>query len=152
MKHAFSLLLSGRSAGHSGPPWRLVRLFFSLSVLVVTTIGLVQFAFLLRAGDALRTAGRAAVHEAVMPRATCRSIAATAQRRLVAARLAEAADPVCVEINGRPGFGGTRPEPGDRVVVALRLAAPAAAPDLLGPLGILPAGRQILLRLAVRIP
>ena len=87
-----------------------------------------------------------------MPRATCRSIAAAAHRRLVTAQLADAADPVYVEINGRPGFGATRPEPGDRVVVALSLAAPAAAPDLLGPLGILPAGRQIRLRLAVRIP
>ena len=87
-----------------------------------------------------------------MPEATCRSIAAAARRRLATAHLADVVDPVRVEINGRPRFGATRPESGDRVVVTLTLATSAAAPDVLGPLGISPAGRQIQFGLAVHIP
>ena len=134
----------------------LAAIVISLQVLrsriTPTRIGLVQFGLLLAAGDALRSAGRAAVQEAAMPEATCRSIAAAARRRLAAAHLANVVDPVRVEINGRPRFGATRPESGDRVVVTLTLATPAAAPDLLGPLGISLAGRQIQFGLAVHIP
>jgi hypothetical protein len=158
MKHAFNLpslspgLPSGRSAGRPGTTWRLFQSLLGLLVLAITALGLVQFGLLLAAGDALRAAGRAAVQEAAMPQATCRSIAAAARRRLAAAHLADVVDPVRVEINGRPRFGATRPEAGDRVVVTLTLATSAAAPDLLGPLGISLAGRQIQFGLATHIP
>ena len=158
MKCAFKLsslspgLPSGRSAGHPGAALRLFHSLLGLPVLVVTALGLVQFGLLLAAGDALRSAGRVAIQEAAMPQATCRSIAAAARRRLAAAHLADVVDPVRVGINGRPRFGATRPESGDRVVVTLTLATSAAAPDLLGPLGISLAGRQIQFGLATRVP
>ena len=79
------------------------RALFALFVLVVTAIGLVQFALLLTAGDALRSAGRAAVREAGMPAATCGSIAAAAQRRLATARLADVAGPIRAGVRAAAG-------------------------------------------------
>jgi hypothetical protein len=123
-------------------------------LLLIAGLALVQFAWLLWATTRLDRAARAAVEEAALPRATRESVESRVRHTLADTRLAVAAENVAISINGLSDrlFPIDRAAPHDIVAVGLSVPARAAAPDLLGVVGLSLKQSSIRVRRAKTLP
>jgi hypothetical protein len=132
----------------------VVRFAAGAVVLLVAGLALVQFGWLLWATTRLDRAARAAVEEAALPRATRETVESRVRRTLADTRLAAAVQQVAITINGRGDRASPidRAAPRDVVAVGLSVPARAAAPDLLGAVGLSLKQSSIRVRRAKSLP
>ena len=130
----------------------LCEMLVAVPILAITGLGLVQFIWLLAAGEALGQAAEAGAQEAVLPKATFQSVSDAVRRRLDPWGSAGGARQILVQVGGRAAYGVLQPRSGDEIVVTVCVASHAAVPDLLGSLGLPLFGEKLHGRRALRVP
>ena len=135
-------------AGH-GQRWQLC---FVVPMFSLVGIGMLQFAWLLAAEHALRSATEAGAREALLPKATLRSVAHAVQYELAGRAWAHCVDPPRITVNGRSTVAAIAPCRGDEVVLLVSVDACAAAPDLLRCVGLPLAGLKLTAQSRVTMP
>jgi hypothetical protein len=118
---------------------------FAAPVVAIATVLIWQFVDLVRAEAALHHAAQIAAQEAVLPKATIRSVAEAATRGLRGTRLFEVTDKPTITVNDRPLLRDSLDllQSGDRVEVTLGVYAVDVAPNLLRPLGLSLDGQKL---------
>ena len=133
-------------------PANLFEILVAVPILAITGLGLVQFFWLLAAGEVLGQAAKAGAQEAVLPKATFQSVSDAVRRRLEPWAFAGNSRQIVVQVGGRAAYGVLQPRSGDEVVVTVSIASHAAVPDLLGSLGLPLYHEKIHSRRALRVP
>ncbi len=113
-----------------GVGW-VVRWACVVGVLVWSASLLAEFGYALVAEQSLARAAQAGAVEATLPRATSHSIERVVGGRLEAAAIPRASTRIVLARNGSPVGGAFRPQPGDRVAVALSVPSAAVLPGWL---------------------
>ena len=130
----------------------VVKWSAAFSVLFVTSVTLIQFAYCVAAEQTLSRAARDGVLEATLPRATHQSIADTVERRLTRDSIPTGSLRIAMQQNGVPVGRVYRPAEGDNLSITVSLPADAALPAWLQAINFWRGESQIDARAERQIP
>jgi hypothetical protein len=134
-----------------GVAW-VLRWAVALAVLYFSGCVLAEFAYCLAAEHVLARAARAGALESTLPRATCASIRAAAERRLASYQQVAGPLQLVIRQNAVPIRTKLQPQPGDQMSVSIATTARAVTPRWLQALKFWDSEEQILVTAERQMP